>query len=579
VTPDRPLQILVIDDDDVGREIVCRLSTKTGLNISVREAKSIGEGADCLLEGDIDCAILDYHLGDGTAFEMLARVRDKSPGFIVPTILLTGVGNEEIAVKALKLGINDYINKDHLDAKSLGQAIRTAVAEHKFVVADSQYREALEHRSLHDELTGMPNRRLFLDRLDERIHMAQRTGEAFALMMLDLDMFKSINDTLGHAAGDFVLQVIGERLLAIARRTDTYARLGSDEFSILIDGTIDGAVVVAQKIAGAVADPIEYEERVIKVDASIGIATYPQHGREAELLLSHADQAMYASKQSARRFSVYSGADDSPLHESARISMEIPRLAQPDQVELHYQPKYRLGDGAMIGVEALARWQHSVLGNIPPDKFIPILERSKFIFDFTDIVFNRALAQAASWRAAGHRLKMSVNVSVQSLDRVGFVSHIKELLARYELPPEELIIEITETASLISYDRSAKILRLLAEHGVGISIDDFGTGYTSIRYLRDFPVSELKIDRLFVRSVAEGQRDYSIVSGIVRLAQGLGASTVAEGIESVETVRALSDVGCDYGQGYYLARPTVAAEVTGRLVAGKAGSEAVLQAV
>lgn len=574
-----PLQLLVVDDDDVGREVVCRLSTKTGLNVSVREAKSVEEGADCLLGGGIDCAILDYNLGDGTAFEMLSRVRAKAPGFIVPLVLLTGVGSEEIAVKALKLGINDYINKDRLDAKSLEQAIRTAVAEYKFAVADSHYREALEHRSLHDELTGMPNRRLFLDRLDQRIGMAQRTGESFALMMLDLDMFKSINDTLGHAAGDYVLQVIGDRLLAIARRTDTYARLGSDEFSILIDGTIDGAVVVAQKIADAVADSIEYEERVIKVDASIGIAAYPQHGREAKLLMSHADQAMYASKQSARRFNVYSGDGDAPLHESARISMEIPRLAQPDQVKLHYQPKYRLGDGAMVGVEALARWEHSVLGNIPPDKFIPILERSKFIFDFTDIVFNQALAQAAAWRAAGHRLKMSVNISVQSLDRVGFVPRIKELLERYELPPEELVIEITETASLVSYDRSAKILRLLAEHGVGISIDDFGTGYTSIRYLRDFPVSELKIDRLFVRGVAEGQRDYSIVSGIVRLAQGIGASTVAEGIESVETVRALSDVGCDFGQGYYLARPAAAGDIADRLVAARMGSEAALLAV
>jgi len=557
-----PLQLLVVDDDDVGREVVCRLSAKTGLDVKVLEAKSISEGADRLLDGDIDCAILDYHLGDGTAFEMLSHVREKSPGFFVPLVLLTGVGSEEIAVKALKLGINDYISKDHLDAKSLEQAIRTAVAEHKFAVADIEYKEALEHQSMHDELTGMPNRRLFIDRLDQRIRLSDRTGEPFALMMLDLDMFKSINDTLGHAAGDMVLKVIGERLLALARRSDTYARLGGDEFSIILTGSIDGAVVVAQKIADAVAEPIKLDNRMIKVDASIGIATYPQHGREAKMLMAHADQAMYESKQSARRFSVFSGADDAPVHENATISMEIPRLAQPDQVQLHYQPKFRLGSGTMVGVEALARWQHSVLGEIGPDRFIPILERSKFIFDFTDIVFHQALAQAAAWRRDGYRLKMSVNISAQSLDRVGFVAHIKDMLERYEVPPEDLIIEITETASLISYDRSAQILRLLAEHGVGISIDDFGTGYTSIRYLRDFPVTELKIDRLFVEQVAEGGRDYSIVSGIVRLAQGIGASTVAEGIESVETVRALSELGCDFGQGYYLARPQPADAVT-----------------
>lgn len=568
----RPLHILIVDDDDAARAAVCRLSMQTGLDIITHEASSIEGGVSRLLEGGIDCAVLEYHLGDGTAPELLARARERVSGFSIPSVFVAGPESEKAAGKALKLGINDYLSKDKLDAKTLGQAIRTAVAEHKFALADSRYREALAHRSLHDELTSMPNRRLFLDRLDERIGMARRSNETFAVMMLDLDMFKSINDTLGHAAGDFVLQIIGERLLSIARRTDTYARLGSDEFSILVGGTIDGAIVVAQKIADAVAEPIEYEERVIKVDASIGIASYPQHGRDAKLLMAHADQAMHASKQSARRFSVYNGPDAAPLHEGSRISMEIPRLAQPEQVVLHYQPKYRLGDGAMIGVEALARWQHSVLGNVPPDKFIPILERSKFIFAFTDIVFNQALAQAAAWRAAGHRMKMSVNVSVQSLDRVGFVPHITEMLERYALPPEELIIEITETASLVSYDRSAKILRLLAEHGVGISIDDFGTGYTSIRYLRDFPVSELKIDRLFVRSVADGQRDYSIVSGIVRLAQGIGASTVAEGIESVETLRALSDVGCDFGQGYYLARPEPAAEVTARLATMRVGN-------
>ncbi len=577
--PGRTLHILLVDNDDAARAAVCRLCVHTGLDMVVHEARSIKEGIQRLLAGGIDCAVIEYYLVDGTAPEMIARARERIPGFIVPSVVLTGSGSEALVDRPLKPGINEYLSKDKLDAKSLAQAIRTAAAEHKFALADSRYREALAHRSLHDDLTSMPNRRLFLERLDERIDIAQRSNETFAVMMLDLDMFKSINDTLGHAAGDFVLQVVGERLLAIARRTDTYARLGSDEFSIIVDGTVDGAIVVAQKIADAVAEPIEYEERVIKVDASIGIAAFPLHGRDAKLLMSHADQAMHASKQSARRFSVYTGADDAPLHESSRISMEIPRLAQADQVVLHYQPKYRLGDGAMIGVEALARWEHSVLGNVPPDRFIPILERSKFIFAFTDIVFNRALAQAAAWRAAGHRMKMSVNVSVQSLDRVGFVPHITEMLERYALPPEELIIEITETASLVSYDRSAKILRLLAEQGVGISIDDFGTGYTSIRYLRDFPVSELKIDRLFVRSVAEGQRDYSIVSGIVRLAQGIGASTVAEGIESVETVRALSDVGCDFGQGYYLARPAPANEVTAQLTAATPGDSATLLAV
>lgn len=558
------MNILIVDDDEVMRETITRYLKKSKQPFIVEEATSKSAGKKRLLEDDIDCAIIDYHMGDGDGFSMIEEIRNERPAFNTALILLTGMGNEEIAVRAIKTGINDYISKDRISADVLENAIRTAVAEQKLVIAEQVHQQALQHLSMHDELTGLPNRRLLMERLEQRILMSGRNGDSFPLLMIDLDRFKSVNDTLGHIIGDEVLRIVGKRLERLSRRSDTYARLGGDEFSVLLSSgeNIDGAITVAEKIAHAIQQPMRIDDKIVQIDASIGIALFPQHADKTNTLISHADEAMYESKRSIHRYSVFQADGNKPSQESAQISMLLGSMCETEDFSLYYQPKFDLHSGALCGAEALARWHHPVMGEISPAKFIPILERSKFILQFTDSVLHKALRQIADWSRAGLPIPVAVNISPQALTNPDFANRVKELMQEYAVAPDQLIIEITETTNLSNYDSAAQSLIELANHGVGISIDDFGTGYTSIRYLRDFPATELKIDKLFVKKACEEGRDHSIISGIVRLAKGIGARTVAEGIEDPETLDALIDLGCDLGQGYHLGRPTAAANFT-----------------
>ncbi|MGR8918208.1 MAG: putative bifunctional diguanylate cyclase/phosphodiesterase [Gammaproteobacteria bacterium] len=556
-----PLTVLVVDDDDVGRERVRRYLSDVHPEMRLLEAGSVREGSRRLVNGGIDCALVDYKLGDGNAFEMLEALRGENPNFATPMILLTGAGSEEVAVRALKLGIRDYINKDKLDGELLSQAIRTVVAEHRLALAEDEHKQTLEYQSMHDELTGMANRRLFLDRLGQHIHAGEREGRVFALMNIDLDRFKAINDTLGHAAGDEVLRIAGERMDRLARRSDTYARMGGDEFAVLLSnaGNAEDAITVARRLIESLVQPIKLDDRIVQVDASVGIALYPEHGTTPSTLLAHADEAMYAAKRGAQRIAVFNGNDATGVHETASISIELPAFVEQDAVELHYQPKYALGNGELAGVEALARWRHPQLGDVPPTKFIPLVERTKLIDAFTRTVIARALGQVVDWRRSAIAVpSVAVNVSVHALVEDDFVGFVLDAVDGFGLEPADLIVEITETASLGSYDRAQDTLKSLAAAGVGISIDDFGTGYTSIRYLREFPATELKIDRLFVSSLTADSRDRSIIDAIVSLARGIGARTVAEGIESAATLELVKALGCDYGQGFFLAHPAAA---------------------
>lgn len=558
------LNVLVIDDDEVIREQIYRYLRASLNDYHIDEATSKNTGRARLLEGRAHCAIIDFHMQDGDAFELIQELREAQQDFSIPLILLTGQGNEEIAVKAMKLGVNDYINKDNLSRELLENSIRTAVAEQKLVTAEREHQRALEHLSMHDELTGLPNRRLLIERLEQRILMAERNSEVFAVLLIDLDRFKSINDTQGHLVGDEVLRIVGSRLENLARRSDTYARLGGDEFAVLLSSaqSVEGAITVANKVAEAIQQTISVNGKILQTDASIGIALFPEHGSHANELISHADDAMYRSKSSLDNYAVFLDRRHEPLQESARISLHLKSLSEPAGFKLFYQPQFELLSGKLVGAEALSRWHHPELGEISPGKLIPILERSKFILDFTNTVVEKAVRQISEWSNAGLDLPVSVNISPQALTANSFFDNIKTQLETYKVLPSNLTLEITETTSLSNYDSAAKALIALANYGVGISIDDFGTGYTSIRYLRDFPAKELKIDQLFTRELAEGGRDYSLISGIVRLAKGIGAHTVAEGIEDAETLRILLDLGCDIGQGFYLGYPVPAENFT-----------------
>jgi diguanylate cyclase (GGDEF)-like protein len=420
----------------------------------------------------------------------------------------------------------------------------------------------LGHQALHDVLTGLPNRSCFYDRTDQAMRQGARDGTSSAVMLFDLDRFKEINDTLGHKYGDRILCEVGPRINRVLRDADTVARLGGDEFCVLLPRVegLEDAVEVAERIIGVLEVPLEVDGMVLGIEASCGIALAPDDGDSADLLLQRADVAMYVAKGS--NVSVVAYTDELDVNTPARLTLlgDLRSAIAEDQLVLHYQPKAKLADGRVTGVEALVRWQHPTLGLLPPDQFIPVSEHTGLIKPLTGWVLTHALAQCRQWldesRSRGWgELSMAINLSTRSLLDDGFPAEVTAALDRYALPAHLLELEITESAIMTDPIRARRLLTELAEIGVRISIDDFGTGYSSLAYLKDLPVSQLKIDQSFVLHMHDDANDAIIVRSVVDLGHNLGLQTVAEGVEDGDTWDQLAQLGCDSAQGYFLARP------------------------
>jgi diguanylate cyclase (GGDEF)-like protein/PAS domain S-box-containing protein len=413
----------------------------------------------------------------------------------------------------------------------------------------------LKQLSLFDNLTGLPNRVLLFDRLDQALHTAKRSGTGFAVMMIDLNLFKEINDTLGHAAGDELLATIGRRFAHLTRDTDTFARIGGDEFAALLAGcdSPGSAIVVAEKIHTALDEPVTIGDVVLRVTAAIGVALYPGHGTDPRALLVHADQAMYVAKRSSRSCEVYT--PDGVASRAFLIACNLPEALERREFYLEYQPKLHLATRSVVGVEALVRWRHPRFGSIPPDDFIGVAERTSIIKPMTYAILEMALDQAARWQEAGLYIPVAVNLSARMVDNHDLTNRTCAALAARGLSPDLLTYEVTETALMASPLRVQESLRSLRQAGIGISIDDFGAGYTSLKYLRDFMISEIKIDRMFVTRLTPTSRDVAIVRSIATLGHGFSVKIVAEGIENADQVDLLLQLGCSFGQGYALGRP------------------------
>jgi diguanylate cyclase len=421
---------------------------------------------------------------------------------------------------------------------------------------------ASSHQALHDSLTGLPNRELFADRVGQAIRAADRELQPAALLLLDLDRFKDVNDTLGHHHGDQLLCEVGTRLEAALRQVDTVARLGGDEFAVLVPGaTAEGAAAVADKLRTALHAPLTLDGVTLDLDASIGIAVYPDHGNDTAELLQHADVAMYSAKQTHAGFMVYDPAVDQ--HSPRRLALlgGLRRALERDELVLHYQPKADLRSGLILGAEALVRWQHPEHGLLGPGEFIPLAERTGLIHPLTRWVLDAALRQAAQWRRDGHQLSVAVNVSTRCLLDPGLPDQVAERLEAWQVPAGSLVLEVTESAVMADPARALDVLGRLHGLGVRLAVDDFGTGYSSMAYLKALPVDELKVDRSFVGQMAESSSDAVIVRSTIDLGHNLGLRVVAEGVESQETWRKLEALGCDTAQGYYLGRPMSPADL------------------
>ncbi|MGH2915319.1 MAG: putative bifunctional diguanylate cyclase/phosphodiesterase [Solirubrobacteraceae bacterium] len=426
-----------------------------------------------------------------------------------------------------------------------------------------------EQESLHDPVTELPNRTLLHQQAHQAISAAERRDSSCALMLLDLDRFKEINDTLGHHQGDLLLCEIAARLRAAARTGDLTARLGGDEFAVLaLDvATAEEAFLLAERLRRSLAAGIELAGIEVEVEASVGVCLCPEHGRDVEQVLARADVAMYRAKRRHTGVELYDPTADESSRARLRLLSQLRAAIASGQLLVHYQPKVACQTGQVEGFEALVRWQHPELGLLYPDQFIPLADNTGLMRPLTSRVLDLALAQCRVWRDSGHEtLSVAVNISTRNLLDRAFPDEIRERLAAHELPPDALELEITETTLMADPLRAKAVLTELAALGIRLAIDDFGTGHTSLAWLRELPVSTLKIDKSFVMQMTTHAEDEAIVRSSVQLGCNLGLSVVAEGVEDVEAWHGLAELGCDYLQGYYFSRPQPADAVDRWLV-------------
>ena len=506
-----------------------------------------------------DIVISEYTMPNFSGLEALAVL--KRSRLNVPFIIVSDSIGKDKALEAIETGVDDYVIKSQLDR--LGVSIERALRDMEVQKSRNRAEDWLKYTARYDSLTDLPNRNLLYERLEQTLASARSRREPSALMLLDLDRFKVINSTIGHQAGDFLLQQVGLRLQRAVRKADTVARLGGDEFAVLLPGmNQEMAARAAIRLLSAFVAPFPIGEIALNVQASIGIALSPGHGGDGHTLMRCADIAMYLAKDSASGYSIYSPEHDSYSTDRLALMADLHRAVNDKQLFLVYQPKINLEAESITGVEALARWRHPQKGLIPPDEFIALAERSGFIKTLTMWGLEAALLQSRTWSSVGIHVPISVNLSAHTLHDTSFPDRVKHLLENYGIAAERLEFEITESVIMVDPVRALDILTRLNRMGITLSIDDFGTGYSSLAYLKKLPVTAVKIDKSFVMHMTQDPNDAQIVRSTIELAHNLGLKVIAEGVEDQEVWDRLLTLGCDEAQGYYMSRPIPAPELT-----------------
>jgi diguanylate cyclase (GGDEF)-like protein len=437
-------------------------------------------------------------------------------------------------------------------------------------IADLGSAAALRERriaenALHDPLTGLYNRALLANRIHAMIANAQRAREPFTVTVIDLDRFKFVNDTLGHAVGDRMLREVGKRLRQTIREGDTAARLGGDEFVLLMPGNATAARDVAQRVIDAMREPMRTQGQMIDISVSMGIAVFPEHGKDEATLLRHADIAMNRAKREQKGVIVFDRKDalNTPQHAYLTLFGELREALNKGQFVLEYQPKLDLQSGLIVGVEALIRWNHPERGRVPPNDFIPFAEQSGLMRELTRWVVRQGATYAIQLAHEKLKVRVSVNITAADVQEPEFSAYVGQVIQELGVPPGALCLEITESGMVGESPIALKNLNHLAEMGVMLSVDDFGTGYSTLKQLQQLPVHEVKIDRSFVSGMTHSRGNQSIIRATIELAKQLGLSVVAEGVESLAELRALASMGCNEVQGYYVSRPMPAADLPG----------------
>lgn len=559
---------LIVDDDDVDRERLARMLRHSPRNVRVIEAASQAEALQVIRgpASAIDIVFLDFGLEDGDGRDLVPTIHGEvDPD--CPIVAVTGFADEQVAAASIKAGMTEFLAKRSLSPERVAASVEEGMAWRKYRQDLRRAEEELTHRSLHDALTDLPNRTLFFDRLDQACARARRSGDPFAVMMIDLDRFKEINDNFGHAAGDAVLHTVARRLRANLREVDTVARLGGDEFAALLQNvsTTEAAAAVAAKLIALVEQPIAHDGRVLHVGCSLGVALCPLLGTSPAGLLSVADDAMYEAKRGLHKTVVAPGAGSPPaaLAEGAGLLEELAAALAECTLHWHWQPKVDLRDGRVLGFEALVRWRDPRGQDVPADRIIQTIEQSPLLERFTHHSLDAVLAQYARLQHELDGAGICINISARMLERPGFVARVIETIELHGVDPAQVTLELTETALIANPAQARRVIGQLRERDVGLSIDDFGAGFTSFGYLREFAVSEIKIDRAYIHRFAESPFDQSLVNSLVVLCESLGIPLVAEGVEDAATRDMLVSLGCHIGQGYGICRPMPYEDVRG----------------
>ena len=560
-----PLRILLVDDSAGDVRMVRELLAEAGQShIDLRTAGSVRQAIDLVGEEMFDAVLLDLSLPDSQDLEGLAALHGRVTG--VPIVVLTGLKDEATAARALRQGAQDYLVKGRFDGDFLARAVGHAIER-------TRSGRILEYLAHHDVLTELPNRTLLEDRLSRALEHARRNRQGLAVLFLDLDHFKTINDTSGHAVGDQLLQAVAARLCGCVRASDTVARVGGDEFTIVLAeiARLEDITTVAGKIVESFRSPFPVDGRELTVTASIGACLYPSDGEDADTLLKNADTAMYRAKEHGRNnLQLYAPISTTPVSERESLVAALRLALERHEFVLHYQPTVDALSGSIVGLEALVRWQHPMAGLLLPQRFLPIAEETGLIVDIGEWVLRRACEQGCAWQQAGLQpLRVAVNASYRQLNLYRtWIETVARVLRETGLDPSRLELEVTEESIMKAESTAVKTLRALHEMGIRISVDDFGTGYASLSRLRCFPFASVKIDQTFIHDVTINPDDAAIVAAITAMGHTLRMSVLAEGVSTAEQVSFLLRHQIDLMQGPYFSRP-LPEDATARLIRGR----------
>jgi len=551
------LRMLNIEDDAFFTELLAGQLRRAGFDLRFKRVETPEEMSEALEAAPWDVILSDHDLPRFDGFSALSLL--KSKGFDIPFFLVSGALKEELAVEAMRLGAQDYFVKGNL--KRLVPSIERELQQARLRRRLQKKERQIASLVYVDALTGLPNRARFILNLEDAIRRGEASHRPFSVLILDLDNFRAVNDTLGHSLGDVLLREVGMRLERALSASNAIARIGGDEFGLILPMAEEGhATRMAEAVFKALEAPFVVQNIPVSIEPSIGISIFPLHGRSAEALLQRSDIAMYEAKRRGCVALTYDERHDKYSPEQLSLMGELRPAIRKGELALFYQPKMDLKTGRIAALEALIRWRHPRRGTLGPSAFLLPAEQTGLIVPLTEWVLQEALQQSRRFCCKGLSLRMAVNVSARNLNRQ-LVDQLGEALQAGDFVPSELVLELTESSIMNDEDSVRQVLSEIREMGIGLAIDDFGTGYSSLAYLKSLAVDILKIDQSFVRNMASSPRDRTLTQTIIALAHNLGLSVVAEGVEDAESLKLLRADGCDMAQGYFIAPPMPAEDL------------------